>query len=872
MTVGVPDTEDLPFNPAQLLSLALSRPRDALLAARSLLAGEPSSYDASLAHQTIGIVLRDHGDLPGAIAELRRGVRLARASGRPEREVDVQATLGVALAWAGRSQQGLAVLNRAVEASRGDLAGRVLMRRASVLAALGRFREAHQDLGRALPYLRRAGDTVWEARSLTLRAEVFLGLGLPGRAGADFARAEELFATNGQELEYAYARHNRGLAALSRGDLPGALTYFGEAEKNYNALGANVPELAIDRCSALLAAGLAADAARETDAALGRTPREGGIAYKTAELLFAAATAALADSNTADAQERARHARRLFRAQGRAVWEARANGVIAEARYAAGERSVSLFRFAERAASHLDTFGTDEALRAHLLAGRLALSRGRVIEADRHLDRVARSRRRRPPLTRSVAWLARALQAEAHGNSRGTLAACARGLGALQEHQLTLGATELRAYGTAHGAELAMLAQRQVLRRGDGRRLLFWSERWRATTLAVRSTPLRHDRELAAELSALRHVTRLLAMSEMPAHGRSALERERRRLEAAVQARTRRAPGSGMREAGEFDFGALCAELGDRTLIELVEVDGVLHVITVADRRVRLYTPGRVPQREVQLSRFVLRRLARGGARLGDEVVLAHTGASLETALLGPAAADLGDRPVVVVPPGRLQAVPWALMPSLRDRAVTVAPSASAWLRGRRTRPPAHRRVTLIAGPRLATGGAEVDQLRTRYPDAVMLARGSATAERALTALDGAWLAHIAAHGTFRADNPQFSAIQLDDGPLTVHDFERLGRAPYRLVLSSCDSGTAAPVGADELLGLVGSLMPLGAAGIVASIVPVNDPAAVPLMLALHDALEKGAALPEALLAARRATLGDALAEATAHSFLALGA
>ena len=40
-------------------------------------------------------------------------------------------------------------------------------------------------------------------------------------------------------------------------------------------------------------------------------------------------------------------------------------------------------------------------------------------------------------------------------------------------------------------------------------------------------------------------------------------------------------------------------------------------------------------------------------------------------------------------------------------------------------------------------------------------------------------------------------------GGLTVHDFERLARAPYRLVLSSCDSGVAAPVGADELLGLV---------------------------------------------------------------------
>ena len=133
MKPGDPDTGNLPSDPAELLPLAVSRPQDALLAARSLLAGQPSAYDASLAHHAIGIVLRDRGDLPGAIAELRRGVRLARASGQPEREVDVQATLGMALAWTGRSQQGLAVLDRAVEASRGDLAGRVLMRRAFVL-------------------------------------------------------------------------------------------------------------------------------------------------------------------------------------------------------------------------------------------------------------------------------------------------------------------------------------------------------------------------------------------------------------------------------------------------------------------------------------------------------------------------------------------------------------------------------------------------------------------------------------------------------------------------------------------------------------------------------------------------------------------
>jgi hypothetical protein len=63
----------------------------------------------------------------------------------------------------------------------------------------------------------------------------------------------------------------------------------------------------------------------------------------------------------------------------------------------------------------------------------------------------------------------------------------------------------------------------------------------------------------------------------------------------------------------------------------------------------------------------------------------------------------------------------------------------------------------------------------------------------------------------------------------------------------------------------------LGAAGILASVAPVNDAAAVPLMLALHDALRTGATLPEALVEARGKTDEDPLAVATGLSFIALG-
>jgi CHAT domain-containing protein len=63
------------------------------------------------------------------------------------------------------------------------------------------------------------------------------------------------------------------------------------------------------------------------------------------------------------------------------------------------------------------------------------------------------------------------------------------------------------------------------------------------------------------------------------------------------------------------------------------------------------------------------------------------------------------------------------------------------------------------------------------------------------------------------------------------------------MVLPSCDSGVQASAGADELLGLVNSLLPLGTAGVIAAIVPLNDEATVPAMLALHQHLRAGRSL-----------------------------
>ncbi len=226
----------------------------------------------------------------------------------------------------------------------------------------------------------------------------------------------------------------------------------------------------------------------------------------------------------------------------------------------------------------------------------------------------------------------------------------------------------------------------------------------------------------------------------------------------------------------------------------------------------------------------------------------------------------------MIVPPGKLHAIPWALLPALGDRHFSVVPSAGAWLRARATPAPDRHTVTLARGPGLASDGAEVPALAHLYGEATVLSGPDATASRVLGALDGAWLAHIAAHGNFRADSPLFSSLRMHDGTLTVYDFEQLNRAPYRLVLSSCDSGLQAAAGADELLGLIASLLPLGTAGIIAGVVPLNDRAVIPVMLHLHNGLHAGQTLAEAMHIARRHLADDPVQRATAASMVALGA
>ena len=237
---------------------------------------------------------------------------------------------------------------------------------------------------------------------------------------------------------------------------------------------------------------------------------------------------------------------------------------------------------------------------------------------------------------------------------------------------------------------------------------------------------------------------------------------------------------------------------------------------------------------------FALRRLANprgaaaaGAARASADLRIGRLRALL-TAPLGLAA----DAEIVVVPVGVLHGVPWSC---LHDGPLAQAPSATFWVRtrGAAASPRATAGGTvLVAGPELVGAREEVEALASGPPRAPgCWPPSSAQAEAVVAALADADLAHLACHGSPRADNPMFSSLLLADGPVTVQELHGAGVAPHRLVLASCHSGADVAYAGDEVLGFVSAMLAQGTAGVVASIAAVPDVAAVDLMLGLHRGL-----------------------------------
>jgi hypothetical protein len=739
-----------------------------------------------------------------------------------------------------------------------------------VLGLAGRAPASLDASSRALRTLRREGEAIWEARLLKNRGVLLSERGDAAAAGPDLERARDLYAELGATLGAAGAEISLARLALLRGDVVECLAQLDAAESRGLPPRA-LCDVELIRAEALVEARLPAEALAALRAALGLWERAGADDYVLKARLEIARLSLLA-GDPGSARELAGSARRSLAAAGQAVHAARATGIALAAAVAAGAVSRSSVRSGRRAAAVLAGAGwRHEALRVRLLVARAAIELGRLRTARRELDACSALHRRGNVADRTEAWHAEALLRLAEGDRAGAERALRTGLRLLDDYRAALGATELRATASTLGVELAELGLRLALGENDPRRILAWAERLRASALRLPRVSPPDDPELRALEEELRQVGAGIRRAEDEGRSTRALDARQIALETAIRRRSRHASAGSGPSVARLRPGGLARRLGPRSLVAYVELDGVLRAVIVAGGRSSVVELGPTAKVEEQLEwlRFALGRIARSAETRPETLEAATVSAAaaatdLDRLLVGPL--ELGDGPLVVVPTGSLHALPWSMLPSLRGRPVVVAPSAAVWLALDSRPRPTGERTALAAGPRLSHAETEIESLAHLYPRAEVLTGAAATAPAVLRAVDGAALAHVACHGSFRSDSPLFSSLELADGNLTALDLQRLGHPPDVLVLSACNLALSVRHPGDELLGVAAALLGMGTRTIVASVVPVPDRTAGRLMLAFHRGLTAGDP-PAAALAAAQADAGAALA-----GFVCLGA
>jgi hypothetical protein len=541
-----------------------------------------------------------------------------------------------------------------------------------------------------------------------------------------------------------------------------------------------------------------------------------------AEAELARSEAALAAGEPAVARRWAAVAERRFLRHANDACACLAELTRLRARSISPGRRAPMAAEAVRLAERLSGLGlTNDAEMASLLAARALLATGRLDEARRTLVGVRRRGARRPLAVRLVRRLARAELAEREGRSGAALAELREGLAMVQNRRGRLGSVDLQTGTAALGADLAAAGLRLALERNSASLVFAWLERFRAQAFRVRPVRPPADPQAAAALAELRQLSRLIREAELSGQRDPRLVSRRAELQREIRERDWQASGGGLATA-PASLGEVSAALegSGQTLVSILARRGQMLAVVVRRGSVRL-------------------------VGLGDS----------ETAeLLEPLRSWLGDDGVVFVPGGVLASIPWSVLPDLRGRPVTVSPSASSWLtawvsgRTAAQRPAAARPLPLlVAGPDLEHAAREVTEIARSYPGCRPLLAETATVSATLHALDGAPLAHLAAHGHHERENFLFSRLDLTDGPLMAYDIQRLAAAPRHVVLSSCDVGRTVVRPGEEILGFTAALLYIGTAAVISSVTPVADAAAVGLMTAYHRLTATGVRPAEAL-------------------------
>jgi hypothetical protein len=762
----------------------------------------------------LALEARIQHDPAGAIRDIGEALAGVRDADQPE----LVRLLAMAHQRSGDRVASLRASRRAVRAARAaadpEGVGRALATHANALALNGRMADAAAAADEAVELVGPEDRGI----ALLYRGVVQWRAGQAREAIRANAAAERAFRKAGQVTDAAGARLNIAVMRATNGDPRGALADLDRVDRAI-AAGADLPRWIVDgnRAHALVQLGDYARALDVFDAEL-ETLRAAGISTRTTELDQLEALAGAGLALTVLQRATALLAERDVSARERATIEL----LAADAHRGQGDWGAAL-PLARRARRRLLRVGDDPAAaRATVVAGELAclVLDGRPARAAlRTAAGTAATIGDRPLQTRADAVLSRVDHTRPPALSRAA---------------------------ADPAAEVAVLLARAEAAIAGNRRaaLLHALERLVAHRHALRE----RSATLRSPAVATTGTADLIAIAVRGAAGTGD-----RRFLAAVMGRVRAlmlplghrlpAPATGGRHVDFLTLGA--------DVLGVTSYDG-------SARACRLGTIAEVT-RLIRFARLDRARASRaGGAGTGDAT--ASLGALL---FAGADLGDPGDRLQLTAAP-RLAFVPWAALPALDPHTWSLAVAAGMG----DPAATAAGAATVIVGPDLPNGASEARRIAAHYAAPTVLQEAAATSARALAALGGRGIVHIAAHAGRRGDDPLLSWIELAGGALSN---ATLVSQPVRascVVLSACEAAAAAGDVSAGIVTPAAIIVRRGATAVIAATDPVHHDHAEELMDELHGLLAGGEPAPAALARARAAQA----ANPASTSFLCLTA
>ncbi len=674
------------------------------------------------------------------------------------------------------------------------------------------------------------------AAILVNRGVINFELGRPADAEPEYAAAALLAAEVGDSQLLYIAEFNRGYASYLTGDLPGAMSRMAAAEAVEADVYRGASLFAFARV--LEEAGLLDQALETLDRAQAAS-RQGDRIVR-AEIEKERAILLRLIGEYSDAARAARRAGAVFRKLGAADHEAAAALIALDCDLSRGRRLPNVLVAATALEVLARGFGDSDLIARSIAVAAEAASRlGQPDVARAALRRYPRGSLGLVIHLRHV-YAAAITDLAAGRTPRRRLVVAAADLAS---SQATSGSLDSRAARKVLSLRLSALDVGLAVDNGptDVLRTL---ERWATGLPAVRPPADAHQAELTQRLRLLSQALRDEPQAPEAAGRRTEsalLQRELTALGLAQgQQGSAAAAPPGLREAVDTITNA------GRDLLWLFPHDGGLWGVGVIGGRRRLARLADLDRclettRRVQADLRAVAYQPTGPLREAIGSSLTRSLDWLDETVVRPW--RLRSPGLVVIGTHAVSSVPWGRLPSLAGTPVTVARSATEWAARRTVSGSAE--VSVLTGPGLSHAESEADKVAAAWL-ASRVVRDASAADL-VSALAGADVVHVAAHGQHQPSSPLFSSLRMADGDVYAHELPAGAIRARHVVLSACDVGTAQVRPGDEPLGLAHTLLATGVASVVAAVAPVPDDETESVMAAYHQRLAAGLPTDEAL-------------------------